>query len=205
MFDLYFQIKMATKVSQTKERGCEVNKCLFCFLPPVLDACCSTRMFWFDKQDDRALYVDKREGTRIIDVGTPGTIGRTPKTVAPDMVADFRNLPFPDGSFWHVVFDPPHFHKGAGATGRIAFDFGLLDATWRDDLRQGFAECFRVLKPGGTLIFKWCEAEIPLREVLALTPERPLYGHRSGKKAQTHWVAFHKPNNSNHTTRRKGE
>jgi hypothetical protein len=33
-----------------------------------------------------------------------------------------------------------------------------------------------------------------LREVLALTPEKPLYGHRSGKKAQTHWVAFLKPN-----------
>jgi hypothetical protein len=35
-----------------------------------------------------------------------------------------------------------------------------------------------------------CEAEIPLREVLELTNEKPLYGHRSGKKAQTHWVAF---------------
>jgi hypothetical protein len=30
--------------------------------------------------------------------------------------------------------------------------------------------------------------------VLALTPEKPLYGHRSGKKAQTHWIAFLKPN-----------
>ena len=170
-------------------------------LPPVLDACCSTRMMWFDKQDARTLYVDRREGTRIIDVGTPGTIGRTPKTVAPDMMADFRSLPFPDESFWHVVFDPPHFHKGAGATGRIAFDFGLLDATWRDDLRAGFAECFRVLKPMGTLIFKWCEAEIPLREVLALTPERPLYGHRSGKKAQTHWCAFLKHNKVKSTIR----
>lgn len=26
--------------------------------------------------------------------------------------------------------------------------------------------------------------------VPALAPERPLFGHRSGKKAQTHWVAF---------------
>ncbi len=168
-------------------------------LPPVLDACCSTRMFWFDKQDARALYVDKREGTRIIDVGTPGTIGRTPKTVAPDMVADFRNLPFPECSFWHVVFDPPHFHKRHNsapgkAESRFAFDYGILGDDWREMLADGFRECFRVLKPGGTLIFKWCEAEIPLREVLALTPERPLYGHRSGKKAQTHWVAFHKTN-----------
>ncbi len=164
-------------------------------LPPVLDACCGTRMFWFDKQDERALFADKRQGTRIIDVGTPGTIGRAPKVVAPDVLQDFTAMNIPDNTFWHVVFDPPHFHKGAGATGRIAFDFGLLPDNWRDMLRDGFTECFRVLKPHGTLIFKWCEAEIPLREVLALTPEKPLYGHRSGKKAQTHWVAFMKPYN----------
>jgi len=162
--------------------------------PPVLDACCGTRMFWFNKHDERALFADKRQGTRIIDVGTPGTIGRTPKVVAPDVLQDFTAMNIPDNTFWHVVFDPPHFHKGAGATGRIAFDFGLLPDNWRDMLRDGFAECFRVLKPHGTLIFKWCEAEIPLREVLALTPEKPLYGHRSGKKAQTHWIAFMKPN-----------
>jgi len=150
-------------------------------------------MFWFDKHDERALYVDNRQGTRIIDVGTPGTVGRAPKTVAPDMVVDFRNLPFPADTFLHVVFDPPHLEK-AGDTGRIAFDFGKLPADWRDMLRRGFAECFRVLRPGGTLIFKWCDVEIPLREVLALTPEKPLYGHRSGKKARTHWVAFLKPN-----------
>ncbi len=165
--------------------------------PPVLDACCGTRMFWFDKQDERALFADKRQGTRIIDVGTPGTIGRTPKVVSPDILQDFTAMNIPDNTFWHVVFDPPHFHKGAGATGRIAFDFGLLPDNWRGMLRDGFTECFRVLKPHGTLIFKWCEAEIPLREVLALTPEKPLYGHRSGKKAQTHWVAFMKTPNTN--------
>jgi SAM-dependent methyltransferase len=160
--------------------------------PPVLDPCCGTRMFWFDHEDERAIYTDIRKGVRVIDVGTAGTEGRKPKVVAPDEIADFRAMPFPDESFWHVVFDPPHFHKGAGATGRIAFDFGLLRETWRDDLRKGFAECFRVLKPCGTLVFKWCEVEIPLRDVLALTDEQPLYGHRSGKKAQTHWVCFMK-------------
>lgn len=31
---------------------------------------------------------------------------------------------------------------------------------WRQDIRQGFEECFRVLKPYGTLIFKWSEVQV---------------------------------------------
>jgi SAM-dependent methyltransferase len=49
-------------------------------------------------------------------------------------------------------------------------------------LRLGFAECFRVLRPGGTLIFKWNETQVPLKEVLALTPHKPLFGHPNGRK-----------------------
>ena len=64
-------------------------------MPDVLDACCGTRMFWFDKSDDRALFIDVREGTRIIDVGTAGTKGRKPKIVKPDRVMDFKDR---DGS-----------------------------------------------------------------------------------------------------------
>ena len=48
------------------------------------------------------------------------------------------------------------------------------------------------LKPDGVLIFKWNETDILLREVLALTPYRPLFGHPSGKASKTHWVAFTK-------------
>ena len=72
--------------------------------------------------------------------------------------------------------------------------YGLLFDGWREMLRAGFAECFRVLCPLGTLIFKWCEVEISVADVLALTPEKPLYGHRSGKQSKTHWIAFLKPN-----------
>ena len=98
-------------------------------------------------------------------------------------------LPFPSESFAHVVFDPPHMEK-LGDTGHYAMAYGKLRGNWREELRLGFAECFRVLKINGTLIFKWCEIEIPLRDVLSLTPHKPLYGHRSGKAAKTHWVAF---------------
>ena len=163
--------------------------------PLVLDACCGTRMMWFDKYDARALYVDKRTGTRVIDNGrTAATKGRSPRSVVPDKLADFTRLPFGDETFWHVVFDPPHLKERDNPDSVLRFNYGELSPRWKDELRAGFCECFRVLKPCGTLIFKWCESEIPLREVLALTPEKPLYGHRSGKKALTHWCAFMKPN-----------
>ena len=165
----------------------------------VLDACCGSRMFWFNRYDERAVFIDIREGTRVVDVGTPGTIGRKPIVVSPDKIADFRELPFADNSFWHVVFDPPHFYKGAGKTGKLAFQYGLLKDTWESDLKEGFKECFRVLKHNGTLIFKWCETEIPLKKVLSLTDEKPLYGHRSGKAAKTHWVSFIKQDLCNHS------
>ena len=44
----------------------------------------------------------------------------------------------------------------------------------------------------GVLIFKWDEYEIPIKEILKLTNQKPLFGHISGKRAQTHWVCFMK-------------
>lgn len=164
-------------------------------LPPVLDACCGSRMMWFDGKDARAIFMDRDERTYIKDKGTDGTNGRMPIIVAPDVKADFTEMPFPDDSFWHVVFDPPHYtDKSLTPQSCLAACFGMLLPGWEEMLEAGFRECFRVLKPNGTLIFKWCSTEIPLSRVLALAPEKPLYGHRSGKKAQTHWVAFCKPN-----------
>ncbi len=168
--------------------------------PPVLDACCGSRMFWFDKHDGRALYVDKRRETWPIDKGTPGTKGRAPIVVAPDVQADFTNLPFPSDTFALVVFDPPHIEREQ-AKGLLTRKYGNLTGDWREMLRLGFAECFRVLRPEGTLIFKWAESDYTVREILALTPERPLFGHQSGKFSKTHWIAFLKPNAEAHGRR----
>lgn len=162
-------------------------------LPPVLDVCCSIRAFWFNKTDSRALFVDKRSET-ITRKDTSNGNGTRELVIAPDVQADFTALPFPDESFWHVVYDPPHKQREQANGGFLVQHYGMLNGDWRKMLQDGFAECFRVLKPGGTLIFKWAETEFPLREILALTPERPLYGHRSGKASKTHWVAFLKQN-----------
>ena len=144
---------------------------------------------WFEKGDDRAVFADVRSERMSIN-HLPSQSGRAPKVINPDVISDFRDMDFPDNHFHHVVFDPPHV-RGLSIKSVTGFSYGSLDKeSWQDDLREGFAECFRVLKPHGTLIFKWNEVDIPIKSVLALTPEKPLYGHRSGKKANTHWVAF---------------
>jgi SAM-dependent methyltransferase len=143
-------------------------------------------MFYFDKLDDRVLFGDIRSEQHVL------CDGRSLK-INPDMQIDFRRLPFADESFRVVVFDPPHLVR-AGPRSWQAAKYGRLDpVAWQDDLRSGFAECFRVLKPEGVLIFKWNETQIPVSQILALTPARPLIGHKSGKASKTHWITFIKP------------
>lgn len=155
--------------------------------PIVLDACCGSRMFWFDKNDPRALFIDKRRETTPIDIGTPGTIGRSPIIIDPDVITDFSAMPFADESFHLVVFDPPHVVR-AEARGAVTRKYGVLNGDWPEILREGFRECFRVLKPNGILVFKWGANEIPVTDILALTPMRPLFGHHTSK--HTHWAVF---------------
>lgn len=148
-------------------------------------------MFWFDREDERAVFVDRRSETHVLkDKSSAG--GSRTLTIAPDVIADFTKLPFPDDHFAVVVFDPPHLVR-AGGRGWQAKKYGKLEGDWRSMLRLGFAECFRVLRPSGTLIFKWNEHEVPVAQILLLTPEKPLLGQRCGKLAKTHWIVFLKP------------
>ena len=148
----------------------------------ILDPCCGSRMFWFDKQDNRAVFTDKRKENHILCDGRE-------LVIEPDMIMDFTNLQFDDESFYIVVFDPPHLRK-AGPDSWMAKKYGKLDENWPSMIRDGFAECFRVLKPNGTLIFKWNETQIKVSEILKLTDQKPVVGHISGKRANTHWICF---------------
>lgn len=147
----------------------------------ILDACCGSRMFWFDKQNKDVLYMDNRQLTDTL------CDGRSLE-VNPDVVADFRNMPFKDNSFYLVVFDPPHL-LNAGENSWLAKKYGKLGLDWKDDIKQGFKECMRVLKPNGTLIFKWNEDQIALKEVLNAIDFKPLFGN---KRSKTHWLVFMK-------------
>jgi len=150
----------------------------------ILDPASSMRSFYFDKKDKRVLFGDIRvKETHLL------TNGQTIH-IEPDEVMDFRAIPYPDETFKVVVFDPPHM-LNLSEKSWMRKKYGVLDKeTWRDDLTKGFAECFRVLKDEGTLIFKWNEVSIPLKEILTLTPYRPVLGHPSGKRMGTHWVLF---------------
>ena len=156
----------------------------------VLDVCCGPRMFWFDRNDPRVLFLDKRSETHTVkDKSSSG--GRRKITVRPDIIADFTDIPFASNSVRLVVFDPPHLFRN-GKTGWLAKKYGKLEGNWKAELRAGFAECFRVLEPEGVLVFKWNEHEIPVSQILELTPEKPLFGNRCGKTAKSHWVVFMK-------------
>ena len=149
----------------------------------VLDMCCASRMFWFDKKDPLAVYGDLRVQKHEILCDGRGL------EIKPEVQFDFRSLPFRKAAFRLVVFDPPHLVR-AGPRSYMANKYGKLFDTWRDDLRRGFSEGFRVLAPDGILIFKWNETNIKLSEILHLADRSPLFGHRSGRREKTHWVCF---------------
>ena len=155
----------------------------------ILDACCGSRMFWFDKNNNDVLFVDKRcETVTANDRDKVRTID-----ISPDLVADFTDLPFDDEEFYLVVFDPPHL-KTLGENSWMAKKYGRLSNDWEFMIQKGFRECMRVLKTNGTLIFKWNESEIKTKDVLSLIPYKPLFGHTTGRQAKTIWMAFMKTN-----------
>lgn len=97
----------------------------------ILDACCGSRMMWFDKCCSEDLFMDIRREELI------ACDGRHIK-VDPDIVGDFRAMPFDDESFRLVVLDPPHLrkirrHVMVGSEIRNASSF----------LGNGYTCCFR--------------------------------------------------------------
>ena len=149
---------------------------------------------WFDHRHPDVVFGDRRRETLTVTDRSHGRAdGTRTLTVAPDLLMDFRALPFADGAFALVAFDPPHLVR-AGPRSWLAAKYGTLGQDWRDDLRAGFRECFRVLADDGVLVFKWAETQVRLSEVLALTPHAPLFGNTSGRQAGTHWLVFMQPN-----------
>lgn len=152
----------------------------------ILDACCGSRMFWWNKNHPNTIFCDIRSYDK-------GFIDNRPnRELKPDKIMDFKNMDFKDKKFKLVIFDPPHLiGKPDGC--RMTKTYGSLNKdTWKKDIKQGFNECWRVLEDYGILIFKWNESSIKRKEVLEIINEQPLIGHPNGSKIPTHWFVFMK-------------
>ena len=92
----------------------------------------------------------------------------------------------------HLLFSlvPPHLMH-ADKRSWLAKKYGVLDdSEGLLDIKLGFREAMRVLKPTGTLLFKWNQYQIPFRLVLAtiaVDGYNPILGD---KRSKTRWSVF---------------
>lgn len=170
----------------------------------ILDATSGMRSMWFnknnpyaiflDRDDDEAIYARRERYNRIR--GMPGRRARTNFKIT-TTTGDFRHLPYPDGRFKLVLFDPPH-RSDMGKASIFGVRYAQLQPeTWPKDLKEAAYELWRVLMPYGVLIFKWSDSQIPFKSVLSLFPVKPFFGQiaggaksKNGKPAHTCWFCF---------------
>lgn len=85
----------------------------------VIDVACGSKMFWFDKHNPDVEFYDKRT------VEYHEFYPKRYIEIVPDTICDFTNLPFEDGAYKLVVFDPPHLTR-VGSTSWTALKYGAL-------------------------------------------------------------------------------
>lgn len=136
----------------------------------ILDPMCGSRMFYFDKSNKSVLFGDIRYETHW-------TRQYKKLEIHPDKLMDARQLEFPDNSFYLVILDPPHLIN-CGTTSDMAKSYGVLEKEWHADMRKIFNEAWRVLKPNGTLIFKWADKDVPLAELLYVLERELVFGDK---------------------------
>lgn len=180
---------MKTEFDNTENEALSIARVMPSLLDkPILDACCGGKMFWLDKNNKDVLFVDKRE----VDKGAFNNNWNPNWEVKPDIIADFRNLPFADKSYKLVVYDPPHLESGS-MKGIINIKYGILPkGEGIKYVVDGFEECWRCVDDYGVLIFKWAESNIKTSELLKLLSVKPLFGDFTGKTGKTIWMTFMK-------------
>ena len=155
----------------------------------ILDVTCGDRTIWFQKNEPHTIYCDIRSEE------WEGNFGKEKKhrhlVINPDIQCSFTDLPFDDGTFNLVVFDPPHI-TNLSKSAWMRKSYGSLDGDWKPMIKKGFSECMRVLADNGVLIFKWSDISVSTRDIINVIGQEPLFGHRSGKKMNTHWMCYMK-------------
>ena len=141
----------------------------------ILDLTCGWRFPWFDPDNADAVFVDIRE------------------EVAPSVVADSRVLPFSDGVFDLVAFDPPHVNVGANSHMTKQYGHHTHEEI-RDIVSRCAQEAWRVTGANGLMAFKWNDAGQGFGKMLGLMRPwwRPLFGHKMKGRgfgpSSTYWA-----------------
>jgi SAM-dependent methyltransferase len=142
----------------------------------ILDLSGGHRNIWFNRFQSSTIYIDNRP------------------EVLPNVLCDSRQLPFPDASFDHIVFDPPHAVHGIGS--KMARYYGAYSPLEiQSIIRKTSREAYRVLKDEGFMNLKWNDHDIRLDHILKFFEcWEPLYGQkvagRSKHRSGTYWVAL---------------
>jgi SAM-dependent methyltransferase len=150
----------------------------------IIDVCCGSKMFWFDRNNPDVVFNDKRKESHILCDGRALEID-------PDTQQDFTALDYKSGTFNLVVFDPPHM-TSLGKNSWMAKKYGVLPEKWGGLIRDGFKECYRILKVDGVLIFKWSDVDVSVNRVISVIGHRSLFGHRTMINNRTIWMCFMK-------------
>lgn len=66
----------------------------------ILDVCCGSRMFWYDKHEEHTTYMDIR---KVVYTATDRGKERRIE-INPDIKSDWKQIPFNDETFDLVVF-----------------------------------------------------------------------------------------------------
>lgn len=161
----------------------------------ILDATAGGRQMWYNKYDPDTVYMDKR---KTFPTQTPsGNIINGAFKIPPDIQAVWEYLPFKDNTFDLIDFDPPHRIRKFSPTWIHDSLYGTIDPDkFIKTFYTAFKELFRVLKPGGFLILKWCDLDRSLDDILKLTEHKPLFWNISGAtkagEQKTFFICFRK-------------
>ena len=159
----------------------------------ILDATAGYRGIWYQKNHPFVTWMDARKG-KFTSYYNPKN--QRTYDVNPDVVTTWDNMPFSDNEFDMIVFDPPHIvKKPSESKCRMEIQYTSLDKNnWQKTLQDGFKHLFRVLKPCGILVLKWCETDIKIMDVIKLSPYQPLFANMSlehnGSERNSYMVIF---------------
>lgn len=162
----------------------------------ILDATAANRHMWTTKNPENVVFMDREPGLRI----------------KPDILADFRYLPFQEGVFSFVVFDPPHliqsstelrskwlhsdpfegrsafFEKGSYPRKTYGSWWGFFKSgqEMRENIMLATNEIHRVTMSDGLLHFKWNNSMSKAMGVIGSFGRNWLELYRTDRQTGTH-------------------